>query len=83
MKLELYYMESCPFCAKVLSTLDQQGMVSQVTAYDISEDERSAERLMELNKGDEQVPCLVVDGRPMLGSDEIITWLSENVRKSA
>ena len=48
MKLELYYMESCPFCAKVLSTLDQQGMVSQVTAYDISEDERSAERLMEL-----------------------------------
>jgi len=31
--------------------------------------------------GKTQVPCLVVDGQPMLESDDIIDWLANNWKK--
>ena len=80
MKLELYHFQSCPYCVKVRNTIDSLGVKSQVTYFDILEDQKAHDKLMELN-GDEQVPCLVVDGKPMLESDEIIEWLKANVKK--
>jgi glutaredoxin len=29
--------------------------------------------------GGETVPCLVIDGKPMLESDDIVAWLESNV----
>ncbi len=80
MKLELYHFESCPYCRKVRNYIDQIGVKSQIEYHDILEDKKSHDALMKLND-DEQVPCLVVDGKPILESDDIIAWLKENFKK--
>ncbi len=79
-KLELYHMESCPFCRKVRGYIEKNGLKSQITYHDINQDPAAAERLEALN-GDDQVPCLTVDGKPMLESEEIIEWLDENLKQ--
>lgn len=78
MKLELYYSASCPFSRKVLNYVSQSGIEGKVVPHDVDRDPKTAERHMELN-GTDQVPCLVINGKPMLESDEIIEWLDENV----
>lgn len=80
MKLELYHFESCPYCAIVRDYIDEIGVRSQIQYYDTLEDEDAAKRLYELTQ-DEQVPCLVIDGKPMLESDDIISWLKQNFKK--
>jgi glutaredoxin 3 len=80
MKLELYHFESCPYCVKVREYIDQIGVRSQITFYDILKDPEAGERLMKLND-DDQVPCLVVGGKPMLESDDIIAWLKQYFKK--
>lgn len=81
MKLELYHFESCPYCAKVRRFIDQAGIRDQIQYHDIMKDPSANERLLALND-DEQVPCLVIDGKPMLESDDIIAWLKEHFNKS-
>jgi glutaredoxin len=80
MKLELYHFESCPYCVKVRRFIDQIGVRSQVAYHDIETDPKAHERLMKLNQ-DDQVPCLVMDGKPMLESDDIVAWLKEYFKK--
>jgi glutaredoxin len=80
MKLELYHFESCPYCRKVRNYIDQIGVKSQIEYHDILADKKAHDALMKLND-DEQVPCLVVDGKPILESDDIIAWLKENFKK--
>jgi glutaredoxin len=80
MKLELYHFESCPYCGKVRRYIEENGLKSKIEYHDILKDKSAHDRLMKLND-DEQVPCLVVDGKPILESDDIITWLKENLKK--
>jgi glutaredoxin len=80
MKLELFHFESCPYCRKVRNYIDQIGVKSQIEYHDILQDKKAHERLMALND-DEQVPCLVIDGEPLLESSDIIAWLKENFKK--
>jgi glutaredoxin len=80
MKLELYHFESCPYCAKVRTFVDQAGIKSKITYLDTKKDSKAYDALMKMN-GDDQVPCLVIDGKPMLESDDIIDWLKSNVKK--
>jgi glutaredoxin len=80
MSIELYHFESCPYCAKVRKYIDQIGVKSQITFHDILKDPKANEKLLKLND-DDQVPCLVVDGKPMLESDEIISWLKDHFKK--
>jgi glutaredoxin len=79
MKLELYHFESCPYCRKVRDAIDSAGIKSKITYHDTDKDEKAHERLMKMT-GDDQVPCLVIDGKPMLESDDIIDWLKANVK---
>ena len=79
MKLELYHFESCPYCVKVRNYIDRAGIRSKITYYDTRKDSQAEDRLMKMN-GDDQVPCLVIDGKPMLESDDIIEWLKGNVK---
>jgi glutaredoxin len=80
MKLELYHFESCPYCAKVRKSIDQLGVKSQIQYFDIEKDEAAEQRLVKMND-DSQVPCLVIDGKPMLESDDIVDWLKNHFKK--
>ena len=81
MKLELYHFESCPYCRKVRNFIDKNHLKSQIVYHDTHQDSAAAERLLKMND-DSQVPCLVIDGKPMLESDDIIAWLKENLVKN-
>lgn len=76
MKLELYYFYSCPFCQKVLRFLN--GKDHNIKFIDTMESKDNLRKLVEIS-GKKQVPCLVIDGKPMLESDDIIEFLSKKL----
>lgn len=82
MKLELYHLQSCPYSAKVRDYIEANGLKSQVTYYEIDEDSAAHDRLMAMND-DDQVPCLVIDGKPMLESEDIIQFLKQSFRAAS
>jgi glutaredoxin 3 len=51
-----------------------------VTMKDITKDAAAAKKLVEVG-GDDQVPCLFIDGKPMYESDDINEWLEANFGK--
>mgnify|MGYP003961661025 CR=1 FL=1 len=71
-KLSLYYFPQCPFCAHVLHEI--RNLEIDVALKDTRENPANREELITLT-GKTQVPCLVVDGKPMLESMEIIAYL--------
>ncbi|MBO7681487.1 MAG: glutathione S-transferase N-terminal domain-containing protein [Clostridia bacterium] len=73
MKLELYMFETCPFCRRVLSYLEESGR-TDVELHNIRKNEDDRRRLIEVG-GMEQVPCLFIDGQPLYESLDIIDWL--------
>lgn len=77
MMLELYYREDCPYSKKVRGFIAEKGLKSKIKFHDVDEDAASL-RDLEVMNHDEQVPCLVIDGEPMLETDEIIEWLDEH-----
>lgn len=74
-ELELYKFDSCPFCKRVFRVLDTLDVT--VAYHDTRQDPAARQRLMALT-GRTQVPCLVIDGKPMLESATIVAWLREN-----
>ncbi len=79
MKLDLYQYESCRYCDKVRRHIDKLGIKHLINYHDTLKDPEAKKRLLTINDDDEQVPCLVIDGKPMLESDDIIKWLTENI----
>lgn len=73
-KLELYYKPTCPYCQKVMRFMNQNGIT--LTMHNTLEG-NNRDKLVEIG-GMPQVPCLVIDGRAMYESDDIIEWLKEN-----
>lgn len=73
MKLELYKKDTCPYCRRVMSYIEQSGR-ADVEYRDILESEESHRRLVEVG-GKQQVPCLFIDGDPLYESMDIINWL--------
>ena len=68
---QLYYKKACPYCQKVLKYLEGHGItldMRDTTQPGIQND------LVRIG-GKKQVPCLVVDGRPLYESDDIIAYL--------
>lgn len=74
MKLDLYKLETCPFCRKVLNAIAESTR-TDVTLHDIHENDADREYLI-AHGGKEQVPCLFIDGKPLYESDDIIAWLA-------
>lgn len=72
--LELYFFPDCPFCRKVLGAIDDLGMKDKVVFRDTRSGPQEKEALVELT-GKTQVPCLVVDGKPMHESEDIKQYL--------
>ena len=73
MKLELYMMDTCPFCRNVFRSIEEMGR-TDIEMHDINRSMEDRERLVR-DGGKLQVPCLFIDGKPMYESDDIIEWL--------
>ena len=78
MQLTLFYIPTCPYCRKVLNFLKQNSI-----SLNLKNRDGSKENLNELVKlgGKSHVPCLIVDGKALYESDDIIEWLRTNYRK--
>lgn len=74
-KLELFYKQNCPWCHKVMDFMDAHHI--KLEMHDIyGEEEGDVERarLIELG-GKRQVPCLLIDGKALYESSDIIDYL--------
>ena len=78
MELELFHRWGCPYSAKVREFINENGLDRQVKLIEVDESDNAIETLMNLNQSP-QVPCLVVDGKPILESRDIINWLDGNL----
>ena len=74
-KLTLYHFDMCPFCVKVKNYMDQNRI--QIPMKNILTDSQAKLELLEIG-GKTQVPCLVIDGKALYESDDIINWLEQN-----
>ena len=79
---ELYFKPDCPFCLKVLDFFRDKGIIKFIS-YNIEDETAGYENQEKLEEvgGKIQVPCLVVDGKAMYESDDIIEYAKENLVK--
>ena len=75
-RLELYFHNKCAFSRNVLSAIKNMRLEGAVDLHDVLADPRQMDALIEL-AGKKQVPCLVVDGKPMHESKDINRFLYE------
>ncbi len=78
--MKFYYFASCRFCQRVLTTIDQLNIRNEFEFLDILEEPSFGDELEKMN-GTRQVPCLVIDGKPMLESLDIISFLKKKFAK--
>ena len=76
MKLELFIKETCPYCRKVITFINESNR-NDIEYHDIDKSDEDREHLIK-EGGMLQVPCLFIDGKPMYESDDIIEWLKAN-----
>lgn len=74
--LTLYYKVDCPYCHKVNRYLNQMGIV--IPMREVNQDQSYRPALVGM-VGRSQVPCLVIDGEPLIESDAIIRWIEEHL----
>ena len=74
-ELVLYYKPTCPFCAKVLDFMEEDGI--ELPLRNILTDDAALKTLIEVG-GKKQVPCLFIDGAPLYESNDIIDYLRAN-----
>lgn len=73
-RLELYFRHNCAFSRNVLSAIKNMRLENRVVLHDVLSNDKEMEALVDLT-GKKQVPCLCVDGRPMLESKDINRFL--------
>lgn len=74
-KLELYYMPSCPYCKRVTEYINKQHL--DIPLIDISKVPGARQTLVRKG-GKSQVPCLFINDKPLYESLDIIKWLDAN-----
>lgn len=80
--LEIYKFDSCPFCQRVIRHASKLGATDHITYRDTRKDSKAQAELLALTQST-QVPCLVIDGTPMLESKDINLWLSAYAHHNA
>lgn len=73
--LKLYVLPSCPYCAKVDAFLDEHDV--EIEHLDVTQG-TNGEDLVRIG-GKRQCPCLIVDGRAMYESGDIVAYLAERL----
>ena len=77
-ELLLYIRSTCPYCKKVNAYL---GSVNKtIRSVDIGKHPKAAKNLIKIGRK-KQVPCLVINGKPLYESNDIIKWLKNNPSK--
>ncbi len=76
--LVLYQFERCPYCVTDTEYLRRRRIT--IPRRDILTDPGSLEELIRIG-GKRQVPCLVIDGKALYESEDIIAWFKEHRRK--
>ena len=79
MKLTLYHFEGCSYCAKVRDFMAKNNI--PISLKDIHANPAYCDELIKVG-GKKQVPCLVIDGKALYESLDIIEWLKKNWKKS-
>lgn len=74
--LELFKFDSCPYCVRVMARIKALGV--QVRYRDTMKEPGAEDELVRRG-GDDQVPCLFIDGQPMYESADIVAWLDDNI----
>jgi len=77
-QLTLYYSPSCPYCQRVFSFMKNNNIT--LPFKDIVSDSKNREELIKIG-GQGQVPCLIIDGKALYESPDIIKWLEANYKK--
>lgn len=72
-QLTLYIHPRCPFCIKVQNFMEKNSIF--LKTKDIREDRFLQE--LKQKGGKKQVPCLMIENRPLYESDEIIAYLKK------
>lgn len=70
--VELYAFDTCPYCRRVYSAISRLDL--NIPVRNVHQDPRASNKLREVTGGT-QVPCLLIDGVPLLESMDIIDWL--------
>lgn len=73
-KLKMFFKPTCPFCLKVIDYIEINKI--KVDLSDIN-DNVNASDLVKIG-GKRQVPCLLIDGKPLYESDDIIKWFKSH-----
>ena len=71
-------MPTCSYCIKVLNFMKQNNIA--LPLKDTSSNPANREELRKIG-GKTQVPCLVINGKALYESDDIIKWLGANWKK--
>ncbi|MBI3616769.1 MAG: glutaredoxin [Candidatus Omnitrophica bacterium] len=83
--LTLYHKPGCPYCQKVITFMQQNGISDSAGTCRIilkNRDENPGIRQELIDSGGKpQVPCLVIDGKAIYESDDIIQWFKKDWKK--
>lgn len=74
MAMELYFYNECGFSQSVLNCMTNLHCEEKITRKNIRENSDYERELIEIT-GAKTVPVLVVDGKPLRGSEEINQFL--------
>lgn len=73
--LTLYYTPKCPYCKPVVAKIREKNI--PVTLKNVSNNNAYYQELVNVG-GKAQVPCLVINGRAMYESNDILNYLDNN-----
>lgn len=71
---QLYYKKSCPYCQKVLRFMEDNHLTMDTRDTTQPGNQNDLIRI----GGKKQVPCLIVNGKPLYESDDIIAYLRDS-----
>ncbi|MFW6237836.1 MAG: glutaredoxin family protein [Halanaerobiales bacterium] len=77
-ELTLYYIDTCPYCQRVLNYLKKNN-INEIELKNINKDDQAEDELIDKG-GKNQVPCLMIDDRPLFESRNIVEWLKDNYK---
>ena len=78
MPLTLYHFQGCPYCGRVRDFLSKENI--SVPMKDTHANPSFRDELIKIG-GKDQVPCLVIDGKALYESSDIIEWFKRNSSK--
>jgi glutaredoxin-related protein len=78
MQLVLYFYNECGFSQSVLNCITNLRVGDRIIQKNIRENAEYEKELIDLC-GDKTVPTLIVDGKPMRGSEEINQFLVDRL----